>query len=72
MSEAEMQLVDSSNVEAVGYDADNGAIYVRVLSGDTYVYSGADQGTFEEMLNADSVGSYLNRVIKPNYEYSKL
>lgn len=44
----------------------------RILSGDTYVYSGADQGTFEELLNADSVGSYLNRVIKPNYEYSKL
>jgi hypothetical protein len=72
MSEPEMQMVDSSNVEAVGYDADNGAIYVRFLSGDTYVYSGPDQGTFEELLNADSVGSYLNRVIKPNYEYSKL
>lgn len=72
MSEPEMQMVNSSNVEAVGYDAENGAIYVRFLSGDTYVYAGADQGTFEELLNADSVGSYLNRVIKPNYEYSKL
>jgi KTSC domain len=72
MSDPEMQMVNSSNIEAVGYDADNGAIYVRFLSGDTYVYSGADQGTFEELLNADSVGSYLNRVIKPNYEYSKL
>lgn len=72
MTEPEMQMVDSSNVEAVGYDADNGAIYVRFLSGDTYVYFGPDQGTFEELLNADSVGGYLNRVIKPNYEYSKL
>lgn len=65
-------MVNSSNVEAVGYDSENNAIYVRFLSGDTYVYSGADQGTFEELLNADSVGSYLNRVIKPNYGYSKL
>ena len=72
MAEPEMQMVDSSNVEAVGYDADNGAIYVRFLGGDTYVYSGADQGTFEELLSADSVGSYFNRVIKPNYECSKL
>jgi hypothetical protein len=72
MSEPEMQMVDSSNVEAIGYDTDNAAIYVRFLSGDTYIYSGVDQGTFEELLNADSVGSYLNRVIKPNYEYSKL
>jgi len=72
MSEPEMHMVNSSNVEAVGYDSENNAIYVRFLSGDTYVYSGADQGTFEELLNADSVGSYLNRVIKPNYGYSKL
>lgn len=72
MSEPEMQMVDSSNVEAVGYDADNSAVYVRFLSGDTYVYSGVDQGTFEGLLNADSVGSYLNRVIKPHYEYSKI
>lgn len=72
MSEPEMHTVSSSNVEAVGYDSENSAIYIRFLSGDTYVYSGADQGTFEELLNADSVGSYLNRVIKPNYEYSKL
>lgn len=72
MSEPEMQMVDSSNVEAVGYDADNGAIYVRFLGGDTYVYSGADQGAFEELLNAESVGSYFNRVIKPNYECAKL
>ena len=67
-----MQMVNSSNVEAVGYDADNGAIYVRFLHGGTYVYSGADQGTYEELLNADSVGSYLNRVIKPNYECSQV
>lgn len=72
MPEPDMQMVNSSNVEAVGYDADNGAIYVRFLSGDTYVYSGADQSTFEQLLNADSVGSYLNRVIKPNYEVAKL
>lgn len=72
MSEPDMQMVDSSNVEAVGYDAENSAIYVRFLSGDTYVYAGVDQGTFEQLLTADSVGSYLNREIKPHYEHSKL
>lgn len=72
MSEPEMHLVNSSNVEAVGYDADSSAIYVRFLGGDTYVYSGAEQSTFEELLNADSVGSYFNRMIKPNYDCSKL
>ena len=72
MPEPEMQMVSSTNVEAVGYDAENAEIYVRFLGGDTYVYSEADQGTFEGLLHADSVGSYLNREIKGNLPYNKL
>ena len=72
MPEPEMQMVSSSSIEAVGYDAENGEIYVRFLEGDTYVYSEADQGTFEGLLHAESVGSHLNRVIKGNFPYNKL
>ena len=72
MTEPEMQMVDSSNVEAVGFDPESGDIYVRFIGGDTYVYSGVNEATFQELLNADSVGSYRNRVIKPNYTYNKL
>ncbi len=71
MPEPEMHMVDSSNVEAVGFDESEREIWVRFLSGDTYVYSNADETTFHDLLNAPSVGSYLNRVIKGNLEYRK-
>jgi len=67
MREPEMQAVDSSNIEAVGYDSEEREIYIRFLDGRTYAYGDTDESTFEELLSADSIGSYFNRVIKPNY-----
>lgn len=68
----EMIPVDSSNVASVGYEADIQTVHIEFLNGSTYVYSGVDQETFEELRDAASVGSFLNRVIKPNYDYQKL
>lgn len=71
MAEPEMVMVSSSNVEAVGYDPDSRELWVRFLGGGTYVYSGVDERTHEELVNAPSVGSYLNREIKGNFDYRK-
>lgn len=72
MGEPDMQMVDSSNVEAVGYDREAREIYVRFLEGRTYIYEEADERTFEELRTADSVGSYLNRVLKPGHPYREI
>jgi hypothetical protein len=72
MSMPEMIPVDSSNVAAVGYDAEEQEIYVEFLGSGVYKYSGPDQQTFDELLGAPSVGSFLNRAIKPNYPYTRL
>jgi KTSC domain-containing protein len=69
MAEPEMQYVDSSNIEAIGYDADARELWVRFISGDSYVYSDVPPATFEDIMRAPSKGSYLNREIKPNYDY---
>ena len=69
----EMHYVDSSNIEAIGYDAQSQELHVRFLdSGDTYVYYNVEQWRFEEFMQADSKGGYLNREIKGRYETSKL
>ena len=69
----EMEYVDSSNVEAIGFDRDNQELHVRFLkSGDTYVYYNVEEWVFHEFLQADSKGIYLNANIKGSYEYSKL
>jgi hypothetical protein len=69
----EMIFVDSTNIEAMGYDPATMELHVRFLkSGETYVYYNVEQWRFEELMQADSKGSYLNAHIKPNYNYSKL
>ena len=57
----EMSFVDSSSVEAMGYDSDTQELHVRFLkSGQTYVYFGVEDWVFQEFMQADSKGRYLN------------
>jgi hypothetical protein len=68
----EMIYVDSSNIEAIGYDPSSQELHVRFLSGITYVYSGVPEGIYRELMATPSKGSYLNRVVKGVYQYSKV
>jgi len=69
----EMMFVDSSNVEAIGYDVDAQELHVRFLkSGQTYVYYAVEEWVFQELTQADSKGSYINARIIPNYQCGKL
>jgi hypothetical protein len=69
MGEPTMEFVDSSNIEAIGYQPEQRELWVRFLSGQTYVYADVSAITHEEIMRADSKGSYLNREVKPNYSY---
>jgi hypothetical protein len=70
MTEPEMQWVESSNVEAIGYDSDSAELYVRYLNQPlTYVYTDVPQSTFDDLMGAPSKGSYLNREIKPSFQF---
>jgi hypothetical protein len=69
----EMTFVDSSNIEAIGYDPDSLELHVRFAkSGLTYVYYGVEEWRYQELMQADSKGVYLNANIKPNYQYAQL
>lgn len=67
----EMQFVDSSNVEQLGYDADRMELHVLFKNGALYVYSDVPAPVFEDLLVAPSVGSFLNREIKNVYSYAR-
>jgi hypothetical protein len=67
----DMQPVNSSNIAAIGYDAENQAVYVQFLNGSTYAYKGVPEHEFENLLTAPSVGSYLNRNFKNVYPYER-
>jgi len=69
MSNIEMQSVSSSNVDSVGYDADNLTLRVQFHGGGVYDYIGVSQAQFDALVSSPSVGQYLNMVIKPQFEY---
>lgn len=67
----DMQPVSSSNIAAVGYDAENQTVYVQFLNGSTYAYKGVPEHEFDNLRTASSVGSYLNRNFKNVYPYER-
>jgi hypothetical protein len=71
MQMPDMRPVNSSNVTAVGYDAESQTVYVQFLNGSTYAYKGVPEHEFENLLTAPSVGSYLNRNFKNVYPYER-
>lgn len=68
----EMQHVNSSNIAAVGYDAENQTVYVQFVNGTSYAYKGVPEHEFENLRTAPSVGSYLNRNYKNVYPYERV
>lgn len=65
--------VESTNIDAVGYDAATRRLYVRFLSsGSTYVYYDVQKAVFEDLLDADSKGRFLNAQIRGAYAYRRL
>lgn len=63
--------VDSSNVERLAYDEQTSTLVVLFKNGGLYSYNGVDMEVFTSMQFADSVGSFLNKVIKAVYPFEK-
>lgn len=64
--------VDSTCFSEVGYDSNTKELYVKFLeSGDEYVYYDVSKRTYENLINADSIGSYYYHHIRSEYECSK-
>lgn len=64
--------VESSSLDAVGYDPARKRLYVRFRSGYTYAYDEVAKSVFDDLLTADSKGRFLNQEIKGAYDYRRL
>jgi hypothetical protein len=64
--------VSSSNISAIGYDADSQVLEIEFTNGAVYSYSGVPLGEYEAFMNADSKGKYLHANIKNRYSFMKL
>lgn len=72
MNNINMIPVSSSNIESLGYDDQNGIVYVRFMNGTLYIYKGVPKHEFDGLLNAPSIGSYLHRNFKNVYPYERI
>jgi hypothetical protein len=61
----EMIRVNSSFIRAVGHDGHT--LYVEFHTGATYPHPGVPYYMFENLINADSPGTYYNRRIRGRY-----
>ncbi|WP_347990076.1 KTSC domain-containing protein [Methylomonas sp. AM2-LC] len=67
MSIPKLEKVESSNIEAVGHDSNSNSLYVLFKSKKLYSYYDVNQLTYNNLLNATSIGKFINRVIKKNH-----
>jgi hypothetical protein len=72
MVNPEMLHVNSSNVQALGYDAETQTVHVIFHDNSHYIYKGVSQFEYEGLLNAPSIGSYLHRNFKNVYPYERI
>lgn len=68
----EMIHVNSSNVQAVGYDNDSLTLQIEFKNGTMYQYFDVPEAVFIALRDADSVGGYLAANIKGVYRYSRV
>lgn len=68
----EMQFVDSSNIERIGYDSNSSTLRIEFKSNRTYDYSNVPENVFNELRSASSVGSYHAKNIKNSYSYTEI
>ncbi|MBI4851100.1 MAG: KTSC domain-containing protein [Acidobacteria bacterium] len=64
--------VDSSMIDAVGYDKKTKELEVLFSSGKTYCYKDVPLKVYKELMDADSKGSYMRDAIIDVYSYHQV
>ena len=63
----EMELVESSSVEAVGFAPETNELWIRYLGGGTYVYAPVPRSLHRELLVSGSIVRFINQRIKHRF-----
>lgn len=61
--------VKSSNIKAIDYEKND--LLVEYLSGTKYRYKNVPKELYEEFINAESKGRFMNSNIKGKFEYER-
>ena len=66
------QVVQSSNIHSVGYDASDQLLEIEFHSGGIFEYYRVPSKAYQSLVGADSKGKYFHRNIKDIYNYKRL
>ena len=64
--------VYSSMVQEIGWDDEAGELTVTFNNGQTYAYTGTDEGLAIEGSKAPSVGQWVNTELKGKYQFRRV
>jgi len=64
--------VYSSSVKSVGFDSDIGDLQIDFQSGRSYLYADVPETVYENLMESDSIGTFVNDKIKPKYNYTEI
>lgn len=64
--------VKSSVVSSVGYDPDTKTMELEFSDGSLYEYYDVPAAIHRRLMEAESVGRFLNRFVTPGYENRKI
>lgn len=67
-----MKPVDSSQINAIGYDKELQLLHVQFKNGGTYAYEGVPHDMADALVKSESVGGFLHRHIKDHFPHKKL
>ena len=68
----DMVSVSSSQISAIGYDAETMVAECEFSNGSLYRYKGVPMGVVDSIINAGSPGRQFAAVLKFGYEYEKI
>jgi hypothetical protein len=61
------QPVESSAVSCIGYDPNSQILEIEFSEGRRYRYHGVTPSDYQALMAAESIGTYVNQVIKLKY-----
>jgi hypothetical protein len=64
----DMKLVNSSAMQAVGYDAASRRMRIRFAEGNDYDFCEVPESIYQGLMSASSKGTYYNAYIKDRYQ----
>jgi len=68
---AKLSQVESSLIDAIGYDTETQELTVKFKRGGVFAYEEVPKDTFQAFLNAESIGRYFLAHIKHKFNYRK-